>query len=352
MVRPAHEPAHDAGQGLRDDDTGPGPARRQGRAGRRARAAWPTAGTRACPSASWPPASARASTCTAPSATRRSAPATSPPSSAATTASSRAPSTPRASCATTRCTSGSTRTTSCSQWRRERGRPARAAGRHRRPAADRHAAPGPDLLAEPRRLRPAARRGARLRGVPRRPAAALRQAADDRGHDPAAAVTRGRRGRDLVRPAGHVRSRAPRSRSPPPGRDPYASTPTPTGEVEREVELRRGGTSSRSRAVDPDTGKQSRGPGRACSSRCRSWSIEAPTLTVDQPAEGATFENGAIPVQGRDDERRVGRRQRRVHRPRRARRRAEGRDPAPPAAPAAGHRPGRRGRHVHARRSS
>ena len=27
--------------------------------------------------------------------------------------------------------------------------------------------------------------------------------------------------------------------------------------------------------------------------------IEAPTLTVDQPAEGATFENGAIPVQGR-----------------------------------------------------
>ena len=27
--------------------------------------------------------------------------------------------------------------------------------------------------------------------------------------------------------------------------------------------------------------------------------IEAPTLTVDQPADGATFENGAIPVQGR-----------------------------------------------------
>ena len=27
--------------------------------------------------------------------------------------------------------------------------------------------------------------------------------------------------------------------------------------------------------------------------------IEAPTLTVDQPAEGATFENGAIPVAGR-----------------------------------------------------
>jgi hypothetical protein len=27
--------------------------------------------------------------------------------------------------------------------------------------------------------------------------------------------------------------------------------------------------------------------------------VEAPTLTVDQPADGATFENGAIPIQGR-----------------------------------------------------
>jgi hypothetical protein len=27
--------------------------------------------------------------------------------------------------------------------------------------------------------------------------------------------------------------------------------------------------------------------------------IEAPTLTVDQPAEGTSFENGAIPVAGR-----------------------------------------------------
>ena len=31
----------------------------------------------------------------------------------------------------------------------------------------------------------------------------------------------------------------------------------------------------------------------------RSSVIEAPTLTVDQPADGATYENGAIPVQGR-----------------------------------------------------
>ena len=41
------------------------------------------------------------------------------------------------------------------QWRRERGDAARAAGGHRRPAADRRAAPGPDLLAGPRRLRAA-----------------------------------------------------------------------------------------------------------------------------------------------------------------------------------------------------
>ena len=27
--------------------------------------------------------------------------------------------------------------------------------------------------------------------------------------------------------------------------------------------------------------------------------IEAPTLTVDQPAEGASYENGAIPVAGK-----------------------------------------------------
>ena len=42
--------------------------------------------------------------------------------------------------------------------------------------------------------------------------------------------------------------------------------------------------------------------------------IEAPTLTVDQPAEGASFENGAIPVAGQGHERGVGRGQRRVRR--------------------------------------
>ena len=76
----------------------------------------------------------------------------------------RARSTRRASCATTRSTSGSTPTTSCSQWRRERGDAPRAAGRHRRsPQPHRGAAPGPDVLAEPRRLRAADVRRARVR---------------------------------------------------------------------------------------------------------------------------------------------------------------------------------------------
>ena len=74
------------------------------------------------------------------------------------------------------------------QWRRERGDPREPQAGHHGPAADRRAAQGPDLLAEPDRLRPADRRGARLRGLPRRPAAALREAAHDRRDDPAAAV--------------------------------------------------------------------------------------------------------------------------------------------------------------------
>ena len=47
----------------------------------------------------------------------------------------RARSTPRASCATTRSTSGSTRTRSCVQWRRERGDGKEAAAGHRRAAS-------------------------------------------------------------------------------------------------------------------------------------------------------------------------------------------------------------------------
>ena len=86
----------------------------RGRSVRRRARARPPSPARACRSACTPPASARASTSTAPSATRRSGRATSAPSSAATTRSCRARSTRRASCATTRSISASTRTRSCS----------------------------------------------------------------------------------------------------------------------------------------------------------------------------------------------------------------------------------------------
>ncbi len=44
----------------------------------------------------------------------------------------------------------------------------------------------------------------------------------------------------------------------------------------------------------------------ACSSPCPFNVVEAPTLDVDSPAEGAQFENGAIPVKGIDDQREDG----------------------------------------------
>jgi cytoskeletal protein RodZ len=83
-----------------------------------------------------------------------------------------------------------------------------------------------------------------------------------------------------------------------PGRDPYSVSASAAGSWSATVDLRRGRNQFEVSAVDPETGKRSE----------ESFSlfitvpflvIEAPTLTVDQPAEGATFENGAIPVQGR-----------------------------------------------------
>ena len=124
-------------------------------------------------------------------------------------------------------------------------RPARATGRHHRPAADRHAAQGPDLLAQPRRLRAADRGGPRVRGVSRRPAAALRQAAHDRGDDAGGRRDRGRRIGDRVRPARHVERRAPRSRSPHRGATRTASAPTPTATGARAWSCAAGATSSR-----------------------------------------------------------------------------------------------------------
>jgi hypothetical protein len=83
-----------------------------------------------------------------------------------------------------------------------------------------------------------------------------------------------------------------------PGRDPYTVSADADGDWNATVELRRGRNQFEVSAVDPDTGKRS----EESVSRFITVPflvIEAPTLLVDQPADGATYENGAIPIQGR-----------------------------------------------------
>ena len=70
------------------------------------------------------------------------------------------------------------------------------------------------------------------------------------------------------------------------------------GQWELKVDLRRGENQFRITATDPATGKEAESPvERVITVPFRV--IEAPTLTVDQPADSATYENGAIPIQGR-----------------------------------------------------
>ena len=83
-----------------------------------------------------------------------------------------------------------------------------------------------------------------------------------------------------------------------PGRDPYSVSADADGDWSASVELRRGRNQFEVSAVDPDTGKQSEAS-VSLFITVPFLVIEAPTLTVDQPADSATFENGAIPVQGR-----------------------------------------------------
>jgi cytoskeletal protein RodZ len=82
-----------------------------------------------------------------------------------------------------------------------------------------------------------------------------------------------------------------------PGRDPYQVSAGPDGTWSAEVDLRRGRNQFDVTAVDPDTGKRSEETIRLFIT-VPFLQIEAPTLTVDQPAEGASYENGAIPVAG------------------------------------------------------
>jgi cytoskeletal protein RodZ len=83
-----------------------------------------------------------------------------------------------------------------------------------------------------------------------------------------------------------------------PGRDPYSVSADADGAWTATVELRRGRNQFDVSAVDPDTGKRSEAS-VALFITVPFLTIETPTLSVDQPAEGASYENGAIPVQGR-----------------------------------------------------
>jgi cytoskeletal protein RodZ len=72
-----------------------------------------------------------------------------------------------------------------------------------------------------------------------------------------------------------------------------------TGAWSIEVDLRRGKNQLKVDATDPDTGKNSEEPVELVITVPLPFAdIEAPRLTVQQPADGATFANGTIPVQG------------------------------------------------------
>ena len=83
-----------------------------------------------------------------------------------------------------------------------------------------------------------------------------------------------------------------------PGREqPYRVNASADGSWSAPVDLRRGRNQFTITATDPDTGKQAESP-VSVFINVPFEVIQAPTLTVEQPAEGATYENGAIPVQG------------------------------------------------------
>lgn len=84
-----------------------------------------------------------------------------------------------------------------------------------------------------------------------------------------------------------------------PGRDPYQVSAGPDGTWSAEVDLRRGRNQFEVSAVDPDTGKHSEQTIKLfITVPVPFLAIESPTLTVDQPADGASYANGAIPVAG------------------------------------------------------
>ena len=83
-----------------------------------------------------------------------------------------------------------------------------------------------------------------------------------------------------------------------PGRDqPYRATALADGSWTVTVELRRGENMFDITATDPETGKQAEDPKQVVIT-VPFLVIQAPTLTIAQPVDGASFENGAIPVEG------------------------------------------------------
>ena len=83
-----------------------------------------------------------------------------------------------------------------------------------------------------------------------------------------------------------------------PGREPYQVTAKSDGEWAAAVDLRRGLNQFDITSLDPETSKRSEGTVSVFIT-VPFLEIEAPTLTVDQPSDGASFENGAIPVAGK-----------------------------------------------------
>jgi cytoskeletal protein RodZ len=75
------------------------------------------------------------------------------------------------------------------------------------------------------------------------------------------------------------------------------ATASASGTWSAEVDLRRGKNQFSVTATDPDTGKNVETPAQIFIT-VPFPEVLSPTLTVDQPADGAAFENGAIPVQG------------------------------------------------------
>jgi cytoskeletal protein RodZ len=83
-----------------------------------------------------------------------------------------------------------------------------------------------------------------------------------------------------------------------PGREqPYRVSALTDGTWSAQVDLRRGNNQFDLSATNPDTGKVTDTP-RTVLIRVPFLVIQAPTLTVSQPVDGTTYENGAIPVEG------------------------------------------------------